>query len=285
MTPIQVFREVGAAVDSVAAWARYMALGGGAGDAARVVALQYVQGEGPGRDPEGWGACEGPAAPAGGAQLLSVDVASASTGAFGDDLAIECLATAYGRDIYVVRRGQAQADMACRQEVRRMRHYIFSHGAADLRPLWVWASSHGASAGSTSRMHRTSAVQRRHMPRNWQAKLQEQLHVLWSGLPALHVLHCCAHTMPHLTSGKEARVLGWRMQCSGCPDAHPAEPCSCPVYKNVALHVVVRASLWSWHRSRRTAKMRARAQAASCSSCRTGRWVASPRRVPRRCSC
>ena len=107
LTPVQVFREVGAAVDSAAAWARYMALGGGAGDAARVVALQYVEGEGPARDPEACGACERPARPAGSAQLLSVDVAGASTGAFGDDLAIECLATAYGRDIYVVRRGQA----------------------------------------------------------------------------------------------------------------------------------------------------------------------------------
>ena len=100
---LQVFREVGAAVDSAAAWARYMALRGGAGDGARVVALQYVEGEGPPRDPEDWGACEGPARPASRAQLLSVDVAGASTGAFGDDLAIECLATAYGRDIYVVR--------------------------------------------------------------------------------------------------------------------------------------------------------------------------------------
>ena len=105
VTPSQVFREVGAAVDSAAAWARYMALGGGAGDAARVVALQYVVGEGPGRDLGGWGACEGPAAPAAGAQLLLVDVAGARTGAFGEDLAIECLAMAYGRDIYVVRCG------------------------------------------------------------------------------------------------------------------------------------------------------------------------------------
>ena len=94
-------------MDSAAAWARYMALGGGAGDAARVVALQYVEGEGPSRYPEGLGACEGLIRPAGGARLLSVDVASASTGAFGDDLAIECLATAYGRDIYVVRRRRA----------------------------------------------------------------------------------------------------------------------------------------------------------------------------------
>ena len=36
-------------------------------------------------------------------QLLSVDVAAAGTGAFGDDLAIECLATAYGCNIFVVR--------------------------------------------------------------------------------------------------------------------------------------------------------------------------------------
>ena len=123
-------------MDSAAAWVRYMALGGGAGDAARVVALQYVEGEGPGRDPEGWGACEGPAAPAAGAQLLSVDVASARTGAFGDDLAIECLATAYGRDIYVVRCGQACLGVACRQGVRRMHsHCICTHGAACMRSL------------------------------------------------------------------------------------------------------------------------------------------------------
>ena len=128
--PNQVFREVGAAVDSAAAWARYMALGGGGGDAARVVALQYVEGEGPGRDPEGWGACEAPAGAPGRAQLLSVDVAGAHTGAFGDDLAIECLATAYGRDIYVVRCGQPVLAWHAGPEVRRMHHDICTYGAA-----------------------------------------------------------------------------------------------------------------------------------------------------------
>ena len=123
----QVFREVGAAVDSAAAWARYMALGGGAGDAARMVALQYVEGEGPARDPEGWGACEGSARRAGSAQLLSVDVAGASTGAFGDDLAIECLATAYGRDIYVVRRGPARPGLACRQRAQQAVRSVGGH--------------------------------------------------------------------------------------------------------------------------------------------------------------
>ena len=168
ITPIQVFREVGAAVDSVAAWARYMALGGGAGDAARVVALQYVQGEGPGRDPEGWGACEGPAGPAGGAQLLSVDVAGAATGAFGDDLAIECLSTAYGRDIYVVRCGPGllawhagRTCAACVIKFFHMEQQICARSGYGPARLGL---PHEHYQGSTSRMHCTSAVKRRHMP-------------------------------------------------------------------------------------------------------------------------
>ena len=42
---LQVFREVGAPVDSASAWARYMVLDGGAGDTARCVTLQYVEDE------------------------------------------------------------------------------------------------------------------------------------------------------------------------------------------------------------------------------------------------
>lgn len=86
-------------MDSAAAWARYMALDGGARHRARVVALQYVDGGADADEGTTGGAARSPP----GGQLLSVDIAAAGTGAFGDDLAIECLAAAYGRDVYVVR--------------------------------------------------------------------------------------------------------------------------------------------------------------------------------------
>jgi len=86
-----------------------LALGGAAGDRARVVALQYVDGGADaGEGADGRAGAGAPRSPPGG-QLLSVDVAVAGTGAFGDDLAIECLAAAYGRDVYVVRWRTASA--------------------------------------------------------------------------------------------------------------------------------------------------------------------------------
>ncbi len=100
-----MFREVGAPVDSALAWARYMVLDGGAGDTARCVTLQYVEDEAgsSGFGGQGRGTRDALGGAPAGVQLLSVDVAAAGTGAFGDDLAIECLATAYGCNIFVVR--------------------------------------------------------------------------------------------------------------------------------------------------------------------------------------
>lgn len=74
-----VYEELGERVDDLDSWGRYMALDGSEQDDSCVVTLQYVE--------------EG---------LLSVEVCERQ-GAFGDDLAIEVLATEYQRDIYVVR--------------------------------------------------------------------------------------------------------------------------------------------------------------------------------------
>lgn len=74
-----VYEELGERVDDLESWARYMALDGSEQDDCCVVALQYVE--------------EG---------LLSVEVCEGQ-GSFGDDLAIEVLATEYQREIYVVR--------------------------------------------------------------------------------------------------------------------------------------------------------------------------------------
>lgn len=74
-----VYEELGERVDDLDSWARYMALDGSEQDDSCVVTLQYVE--------------DG---------LLSVEVCELQ-GAFGDDLAIEVLATECQRDIYVVR--------------------------------------------------------------------------------------------------------------------------------------------------------------------------------------
>ncbi len=74
-----VYEELGEKVDDLASWGRYMALDGSQRDDCCVVTLQYVE--------------EG---------LLSVEI-SEGQGSFGDDLAIEVLATEYHREIYVVR--------------------------------------------------------------------------------------------------------------------------------------------------------------------------------------
>ncbi|KAK9842222.1 hypothetical protein WJX81_001215 [Elliptochloris bilobata] len=113
-----VFREVGAAVDSAAAWARYMALGGSASDAARM--------------------------------LLSVDVAGAGMGAFGDDLAIECLAAAYGRDIYVVQAHGEDAGSGAGGALFFLPHRSLGGGpAADGLPLFLLMKGCGwTSAGA-----------------------------------------------------------------------------------------------------------------------------------------
>jgi hypothetical protein len=74
-----VYREIGTPVSDLESWAQYMALDGGHEDQHCIITLQYVE--------------EG---------LLSVEP-SLGQGSFGDDLAIEVLATEYQRDIYVVR--------------------------------------------------------------------------------------------------------------------------------------------------------------------------------------
>ncbi len=111
-------------MDSAAAWARYMALDGGARHRARVVALQYVDGGADMDEGTTGGAARSPP----GGQLLSVDIAAAGTGAFGDDLAIECLAAAYGRDVYVVRWRTTSSPALCLE-----RMFVCFPGAAPRR--------------------------------------------------------------------------------------------------------------------------------------------------------
>jgi hypothetical protein len=73
-----VYQELGRPVKDLDSWADYQAIEGCPDDEHAIVSLQYVE--------------EG---------LLTVDVAEGQ-GAFGDDLAIEILATEYSREIFVV---------------------------------------------------------------------------------------------------------------------------------------------------------------------------------------
>lgn len=73
-----VYQELGRPVNDEESWAQYMALDGSDSDQHCIITLQCVE--------------EG---------LLSVEH-SKGQGAFGDDLAIEVLATEYQRDMYVV---------------------------------------------------------------------------------------------------------------------------------------------------------------------------------------
>ena len=74
-----VYQEVGHPVNDLDSWTDYQAIEGSMDDEHAVVSLQYVE--------------EG---------LLTVDLVEGQ-GAFGDDLAIEILATEYQREIFVVR--------------------------------------------------------------------------------------------------------------------------------------------------------------------------------------
>ena len=74
-----VYRDLCSAVQDVQSWVKYMRVDGSSDSEYRIVTLRYVQ--------------EG---------LLSADLEQQA--AFGDDLALECLATEYQRDIYVVGR-------------------------------------------------------------------------------------------------------------------------------------------------------------------------------------
>ena len=73
-----VYQELGRPVKDLDSWADYQAIEGCPEDEHAIISLQYVE--------------EG---------LLTVDVAEGQ-GAFGDDLAIEILATEYSREIFVV---------------------------------------------------------------------------------------------------------------------------------------------------------------------------------------
>ena len=74
-----LYQDLGRPVNDLDSWADYQALEGSTDDEHAIISLQFVE--------------EG---------LLSVDVAEYQ-GAFGDDLAIEVLATEYQREIFVVR--------------------------------------------------------------------------------------------------------------------------------------------------------------------------------------
>ena len=73
-----LYQDMGRPVNDLDSWADYQAVEGSMGDEHAIISLQFVE--------------EG---------LLSVDVAE-NQGAFGDDLAIEILATEYQREIFVV---------------------------------------------------------------------------------------------------------------------------------------------------------------------------------------
>ena len=73
-----LYQDMGRPVNDLDSWAEYQAVEGSMDDEHGIISLQFVE--------------EG---------LLSVDVAKGQ-GAFGDDLAIEILATEYQREIFVV---------------------------------------------------------------------------------------------------------------------------------------------------------------------------------------
>lgn len=78
MAAESIYKERCLQVDDGLSWAKYMSVSGSPDDEYDIVTLQYTE--------------EG---------LLSVDENPAA--AFGDDIAIECLATEFKREIYVVR--------------------------------------------------------------------------------------------------------------------------------------------------------------------------------------
>lgn len=91
-----VYTDLGCAVNDLDSWTDYQAIDGGCEDEHAVVSLQYVE--------------EG---------LLTVDVAEGQ-GAFGDDLAIEVLATEYQREIFVVSRSLEDSCKVLRAQLQML---------------------------------------------------------------------------------------------------------------------------------------------------------------------
>ena len=83
MAAESIYKERCIAVNDGPSWAKYMLISGSPDDENDIITLQYTE--------------EG---------LLSVDEnREGRAAAFGDDIAIECLATEFKREIYVVRTG------------------------------------------------------------------------------------------------------------------------------------------------------------------------------------
>lgn len=81
MAAESIFKERCIAVDDGLSWAKYMSISGSGEDEYHIINLQYTE--------------EG---------LLTVDEnRDGHAAAFGDDIAIECLATEFKREIFVVR--------------------------------------------------------------------------------------------------------------------------------------------------------------------------------------
>ena len=82
MAAESIYKERCIAVDDGSSWAKYMSISGSPDDEYDIISLQYTE--------------EG---------LLTVDEnREGHAAAFGDDIAIECLATEFKREIFVVRR-------------------------------------------------------------------------------------------------------------------------------------------------------------------------------------
>lgn len=81
MAAESIYKERCIAVDDGLSWAKYMSISGSGEDEYHIINLQYTE--------------EG---------LLTVDEnRNGHSAAFGDDIAIECLATEFKREIFVVR--------------------------------------------------------------------------------------------------------------------------------------------------------------------------------------
>lgn len=82
MAAESIYKERCIPVNDAPSWAKYMSISGSSDDEYDIITLQYTE--------------EG---------LLSVDEnREGHAAAFGDDIAIECLATEFKREIYVVRK-------------------------------------------------------------------------------------------------------------------------------------------------------------------------------------
>ena len=86
-----IYNERCIAVEDGDSWAKYMSISGCADDEYDIITLQYID--------------DG---------LLSVEEnREGRAAAFGDDIAIECLATEFKREIYVVRKTHHMCESCC----------------------------------------------------------------------------------------------------------------------------------------------------------------------------